>query len=746
MRQLKQRGPLGTLGLWGSAVAVGALVATATVVPAQAAPPDVTEAEGLFLSGSGIVDVDTIAELQGAYSSYAGGTAGDPQANPLDLTVLQSLGIQIGGGVQLLGQNGILQLGAASQYGATSATGSTAASGLITADGAVQAGDGSPAQQASLDLSGFLSDAQVAGLADQLSLELGALSSSATATRTDDGYDVASDYQVDGARLQLHSPAVSALTGDLNETIGDLDTAVNGTTTALPGTIEAGVLTPIRGALSALGNTLTLADTQAVVTANVDLPAVTDPILAAPLTSGPVTVDLSTGDVTVDVAALQSLDGLPANTELLTGDAVNAELQTALSSIFDTTLPDALRTAVTQAVNTTEARVLITTTPTVNVNVLTLGTVTAPLARLSIDVDTTLGALVGTDPTRPVATTSVTPLPNSNGAVEVLLAPLRGTLGTLTTGVSDAVETALPGLTQPTLGPILGGAALEGVGDTLSAATGAVADVLSPLLDVVNDLVSVTVNSQTGPGFRDPNGTDSGASTVRALRLAVLPGADALVVDLAGSTVNAQALDALTINTPAPNDGFVVFGPNGTTTVTVGGLSAPGAVIDVAIGDATAQTTASAEGTWSVGVPGVVAGLDQTVSATQTIDDGAPSAPVSVLIDVRAAAAVAITDPDDGDVLTVGSSTSIRDVVVTGTVEPGATVVVSLDGDESDPVVASDPGGTWTVTFPGVGIGSYDLVPTETVGGIDFEGETVTVVVREVGAGTDTAGTATDST
>jgi hypothetical protein len=366
VRQIKQRGPLGTLGIWGAAVAVGTLVATAAVVPAQAAPPDVTEAEGLFLSGSGIVDVDTLAELRGAYSAYSG-TATTPVANPLDLTALQALTLT--GDIALFGDNPLLELGATSQYGAATPTGSTAASGLITESGAIQVGDGSPAQQASLDLARFLSAAQIAALADELSLELGAVSSTATATRTVDGYTATSDYQVDGARLELHSPAVAALSADLNETISDLDVELDTATAGLPTLVEGAVVTPLQQTLAVLGDTVQLQNTTATVTAEVDLATVTAPVLAAPLVNGPVSVDLSTGDVVVDIEELQTLNDLDPNTELLTGPAVAAELQAAIAGIFDETLPDALDAAVTGALDTTAATVVVTTTPAVTVSV-----------------------------------------------------------------------------------------------------------------------------------------------------------------------------------------------------------------------------------------------------------------------------------------------------------------------------------------------------------------------------------------
>src|SRR5690606_4993149 len=98
------------------------------------------------------------------------------------------------------------------------------------------------------------------------------------------------------------------------------------------------------GVLSLVGGSVDLG-----VTANVqvDLAAAVQAVLAEPLTSpdSALTIDLSEGTVSVDIAKLVqdtqggdydgTLNGLPANTELLDPDLVQAALDGALGTLLD---------------------------------------------------------------------------------------------------------------------------------------------------------------------------------------------------------------------------------------------------------------------------------------------------------------------------------------------------------------------------------------------------------------------------
>src|SRR5690606_37757083 len=102
-------------GLTAAAVIVGSIVAP---LAAQAAITDDSEAEGRLITGNaGIIDLNSIADLGGAYSA-------DPSApgevnHPVDIGILNALDIDLGDGLQLFGDNGILALGALGQYANT---------------------------------------------------------------------------------------------------------------------------------------------------------------------------------------------------------------------------------------------------------------------------------------------------------------------------------------------------------------------------------------------------------------------------------------------------------------------------------------------------------------------------------------------------------------------------------------------------------------------------------------------------
>ncbi|WP_123338880.1 MULTISPECIES: choice-of-anchor G family protein [unclassified Curtobacterium] len=145
--------------LRGSVIAtVTALVAaTVAIQPAAAAQTDVAEGEGVLLSGSGIVNVDDIAQLGGAYSARGVTTGGGTTNQPLNLTALNAVGVDLGNDIDLLGTNGILTLGVDGQYATTSASGATASSGLLTNDGGIGVGTGLGTGASTLNLNPLFS-------------------------------------------------------------------------------------------------------------------------------------------------------------------------------------------------------------------------------------------------------------------------------------------------------------------------------------------------------------------------------------------------------------------------------------------------------------------------------------------------------------------------------------------------------------------------------------------------------------
>ncbi|WP_144805172.1 choice-of-anchor G family protein [Curtobacterium sp. BH-2-1-1] len=116
-----------------SATALGVALTLLIPTAAQAAPV-VSQANGRLVSTTLLTTgtLDSIASLRGASAVNADGSADVVANTPLDATALQSVGLQ-SGGVNLFGNNGIIQLGAVGQYAVANADGSSSAfSGAVS--------------------------------------------------------------------------------------------------------------------------------------------------------------------------------------------------------------------------------------------------------------------------------------------------------------------------------------------------------------------------------------------------------------------------------------------------------------------------------------------------------------------------------------------------------------------------------------------------------------------------------------
>src|SRR5699024_7764396 len=179
--------------------------------------------EGRLITGGGTVNLNDIAELAGAYSA-------DPSApgvveNPLSIEVLNSLDLDLGDGLQLFGENGVLALGALGQYSSTGEGGQPlASSGLIGADGSIAPAAGDPGEDAYLDLTPLLQQAGLSDLLDQARVELGAISASAT---VDENGQPVGDYQIASGTLIMTSPTIAGLTGTLSESLDQVSGPIN---------------------------------------------------------------------------------------------------------------------------------------------------------------------------------------------------------------------------------------------------------------------------------------------------------------------------------------------------------------------------------------------------------------------------------------------------------------------------------------------------------------------------------------
>src|SRR5690606_25657877 len=193
-------------------VALGGMVS-----PAAAADGDESRSGARFLDGEIFgTDLDEIAELAGVDVENLGDPEPVTEANPVDVTVLDSINLDIPGGVQLPLRD-IVELGAVSQWAtAEEGASSHAATGAVADNGGIGTGveEGFPGD-ATFHLSDLIGD-ELTDLIAAVDLRLGAVSSEAhlTPDGTDD-FAVERDYEIAGGELILTVPLLEGLGGGL---------------------------------------------------------------------------------------------------------------------------------------------------------------------------------------------------------------------------------------------------------------------------------------------------------------------------------------------------------------------------------------------------------------------------------------------------------------------------------------------------------------------------------------------------
>jgi len=340
----------------------GALVLSGAVaLPAHAAPGDTSRATGQYLAGSLLSLNATLVASLGGEVAQSTGTATDTQGpNDLNIGLLGVVNLELPGGIQVPIDLG--DVGTVAQYAqARPDASATGASGLITGTGAIGViGEDDVPGPLSLSLGGVVSSLSPtlgAAVTDQLAdLALTVGVTAATASQAPPAAPTG-DYALADASLSFRSPAIAGLAGAINTQVAGVQAIVDG----LEGLIEAALL----GGINLPGVLAANADVDGV-----DLSALVSPLLTAPLTDPAypgVTLNLSTGVVTIDLAEITTLEGLAPNTDLLTAAVVNnitssiSGLVTALLSEVEQTLEEA-----TDAL-TVEASVTLGLSPIVEV-------------------------------------------------------------------------------------------------------------------------------------------------------------------------------------------------------------------------------------------------------------------------------------------------------------------------------------------------------------------------------------------
>lgn len=269
---LRRRAVRVPAGVAVSGLLLGGLVAAPATAGPEADPPATDRAAAAAqLLEAGLLGVEPPPGTALA-ADVDGPATGDAR---LDVAALGTLGqVTLGGeAVPLTGAGGLLTVRGSSWHGVVSAQPShaLAASGAVTARGAFDPTLGGPTDVALTRLLPHLGVAS-AGVVDDLTLRLGTLASRAEA---EPGQDPTTGYLLDGAVLELTSPALAALPGTFEDLTPQLEatlTSVLGPTGPVQGALDAMTPPVVDLTVPLLGRVGRLEMRNPTVTADVRLP------------------------------------------------------------------------------------------------------------------------------------------------------------------------------------------------------------------------------------------------------------------------------------------------------------------------------------------------------------------------------------------------------------------------------------------------------------------------------------------
>ncbi|MEM9436651.1 MAG: Ig-like domain-containing protein [Pseudomonadota bacterium] len=248
------------------------------------------------------------------------------------------------------------------------------------------------------------------------------------------------------------------------------------------------------------------------------------------------------------------------------------------------------------------------------------------------------------------------------------------------------------------------GAAGVGIDDVINDAENAqgvsVSGTATPGATVVLSLAGVTVEAVAG---------DDGTWAANFGAGALPPGEyDAVLLasttDAAGNVtsesldVHVDTLGFVTIEAQSVAGDGVVNAFEAADGITFTGMTQPGSSVEVLFAGVTYTAEVDADGAWSVDVPASdIAPGEYSETATATATDAAGNVTIAtgeVRIDTEFD--VALDDVQVGDNV-ITAQEAQAGIIITGTTQPGSTVVVTLDGVDVDAAVSSD--GTWAASY-----------------------------------------------
>lgn len=556
-------------------------VATVTALQCAGNTDLSSRATSRFLYGTvGGLPLDSVAGVTGIVSTNNGTTqtpvAGTPGASAAGTGYAAPLSASAINAAVLAGTSLSFPLtwptGVYQQYARALDTGlSNSASGAVSNSGAIDTGaPGLSPGVGSLSLTTLPGIGTALGGLATVAVEVGAVASSASLDGcsyawtggTPTPVQLNRQYLLSSLRVNATSPTVAALfttagsvtnlvradvTGEFgtNLTSGEAETAISASGLgALSASVTTGLLSPLlntlNGTLGLLGVSLGVNGSSPLQAAStivsVDLaPVVT--LLTSSYNDGFVTVNLATGAITVDVAALSGgLNSRPANTELLT-DAELVQVVNRVNAILEGRI-SAIRAALTTALESATVSVDLTVALKAGtVDVLSVRVGYAGTLQQFVDGTATTPLVTVTGPQITVLGSGAVQTILNNAGITTLLGGILGTVSSVTTTVLDTAQAqAFDELLGTQLDSVL--TAANGLEDAALV-------VLAPLLADLGTLLSLTLNAQ--PDKANAVGTPSASPQsdeyfVSALRVGVLNGATSLLnVWLATSSVGANA-------------------------------------------------------------------------------------------------------------------------------------------------------------------------------------------------------------
>ncbi|OII27616.1 choice-of-anchor G family protein [Frigoribacterium sp. MCBA15_019] len=349
---------------------------------------------------------------------------------------------------------------------------------------------------------------------------------------------VVRDYGVAGLGLELRSPAVVGLSGQVSSSVASLNTAaagLGGRDGAISGVVKSGVFDTV----NALTKLLSLGSVSGdVVISGLNLQAAVDPLLAGSVTSadGTVTITPATGRVTVDLVKLLGpsggVNGLAPNTEIV----LSATAMNTITATVDGLL-DGLTSSIVTALKAAVDRVNLDVALKVDLTATLLGAA-VPVLRVDVVVKGSLSQVLASPSTAQASVTgSLLPV---LGLGTVLSAVLNGLLTPLANSAPALVGSIASLLTTTLVTPI------TTLGTTLSTTLAPVVTAVGALTTRLPSVLSLRVNlrpDQAGyPGgvVTTPPADKWSTSTyqVGALRVALSAGATTVTsIDFATSRV-----------------------------------------------------------------------------------------------------------------------------------------------------------------------------------------------------------------